>query len=249
MARHAFIIGAQRSGTSYLGYALSSNPLLCFAQPLFPEPKFFLNPDDFGKGKKYYYEKYFQRASANSVCIEKSTSYFETPEAARRIANWFPDAAIIAVLRNPIHRAISNYYFSKANGLEKLDIIEAFNSENERTQNNQHTTSVSPFAYTQRGYYAKWLAIWRDLFPKTQIKLILFENMINSTESILHVAKSLLNEKGKITFTDAPINKGKCYKHNTVPSELLKKLRKGFKDSVFELDRQWGIGAANRWGF
>jgi len=249
MPKHAFIIGAQRSGTSYLVNALSSNPLLCFAKPLFPEPKFFLNPENFGKGNEYYYERYFRRASQSSVCIEKSTSYFENPEAARRIANWFPDATIIAVLRNPIHRAISNYYFSKANGLEELSIIEAFNAENERTKKNQHTTSVSPFAYTQRGYYAKWLWTWRDLFPKKQIKLILFENMISSKESILRLAKSLLNEKSKINFTDGPVNKGKCYTQNPVPSELLKKLRKGFKESVFELDRQWGVGAVNRWGF
>jgi hypothetical protein len=39
---HFFIVGAQRSGTTYLYHLLSEHPSINMATPVWPEPKFFL---------------------------------------------------------------------------------------------------------------------------------------------------------------------------------------------------------------
>ena len=91
-----FIVGAQRSGTSYLYKILDSHPSVELAKPIKPEPKFFLKKKLFALGKEYYLSRYFDTNNNKNVYFgEKSTSYIERPEAAKRIYNFFPDAKVI----------------------------------------------------------------------------------------------------------------------------------------------------------
>jgi hypothetical protein len=249
MDKHAFIIGAQRSGSSYLTRTLATSPTLQFAQPIFPEPKFFLLGSNFELGRDYYRRTFFPRPAADHVRIEKSTSYLESPEAAWRISDWFPDATIIVVLRNPIQRAISNYFFSKANGLERLGFEDALESEGRRLQEGNHTTSVSPFAYTRRGHYAECLRFWSARFPRSQIRILLFEDMVTSREPIAQLVEALGGDRDEIIFPPAHVNRGTYPSDNAVPQHLIERLQALFRNSVLELDEEWGIGAAQRWGF
>ena len=126
MAEHFFIVGAQRAGTSYLYQLLDEHPEIEMAKPAKPEPKFFHVDTLYQHGLEYYKSFYFQEGT--SVCIrgEKSTSYMESEKAAYRIAQAFPDGKILFLLRDPIERAISNYWFSVGNGFEQLSMREAF---------------------------------------------------------------------------------------------------------------------------
>ena len=249
MDKHAFIIGAQRSGSSYLAKTLATSSVLQFAQPIFPEPKFFLSYSNFERGRDYYNKTYFPERAGDHVRIEKSTSYLESPEAAARISDWFPDATIIAVLRNPIHRAISNYFFSRVNGLDELDIEDAIDSEARRLQRRDHATSVSPFAYTRRGHYAKDLEIWSARFPRSQIRILLFEDMVTSREPIEQLVEALGGQRDEIVFPSARVNEGSYPSVDAVPQHVIKRMQVLFRDSVLALDEEWGVGAAQRWEF
>ena len=59
MTEHFFIIGAQRSGTTYLYHLLDEHPEICMARPLRPEPKFFLKNELYARGLEYYETCYF----------------------------------------------------------------------------------------------------------------------------------------------------------------------------------------------
>src|SRR5262249_2213212 len=154
---HFVIVGAQRSGTSYLYGLLNEHPELDMATPMRPEPKFFLDDAAYARGLDYYERRCFPESRAR-VRGEKSTSYIESEVAAQRIMTLIPDARVVVVLRDPVERALSNYAFTVAHGNETLDLGAALRASatGERTWDRDQF-SVSPYAYLPRGRYADYL--------------------------------------------------------------------------------------------
>ena len=120
MANNHFIVGAQRSGTTYLLDNLNQHPEICITSKIKPEPKFFLKKNELINGRQFYLNKYFKNHINEKILIEKSTSYIQCNEAALAINKMFPNARIIILLRNPVNRALSNFFFSKINGIKSL---------------------------------------------------------------------------------------------------------------------------------
>ncbi|MBN1120614.1 MAG: sulfotransferase [Anaerolineae bacterium] len=179
---HFFVVGAQRSATTYLYHLLHEHPQIEMAKPIRPEPKFFLLDDLYAQGIDAYLEQFFDPAVSPDLRGEKSTSYCESEKAARRIADHFPQARIIFLLREPVERAVSNYWFSVRNGLETRPIGEAFREEDSRRGDYQ--TSVSPFAYVKRGLYIEQIEMYEQFFPREQIGIFLHERLIASPEAL-----------------------------------------------------------------
>lgn len=218
---HAFIIGAQRSGTTFLANYLNAYTSIALAQPLFPEPKYFI-AEDFIAGKQGVYQSmYFDNMANCDWHIEKSTSYYEHPQAAARIRKDFPDAKIIFVARNPVHRALSNYAFSTFHGLETRSIEDVFLNEKPAPKISKKL-SVDPFNYLGRGEYARHLAPYYDLFGKKNIAVLLFEHHILGDH--FDTLMNFLNTPIK-TVEKAGLNKNaRKQKNNSVAKDVLHKL-------------------------
>jgi hypothetical protein len=189
---HFFIVGAQRSGTTYLYNILNEHPEIEMAAPVRPEPKFFLDDALFEHGPAIYQERYFTDRAGVRLRGEKSTSYIECEKAAKRIIQYFPRSKAVFLLRNPVDRAISNYWFSVNNGLETAPMKTAFFHEEERVnQYDQGQVSVSPFAYLRRGRYMDYIDMYRRHFPGEQVKVILFEHLVGSIDAVRNLYESL----------------------------------------------------------
>ena len=183
---HFFIVGAQRSGTTYLYELLDAHPEIEMARPVRPEPKFFLNEATRNLGAAEYEAACFDAASTARVRGEKSTSYIESADAAARIRAVFPDARIVFLLREPAARAVSNYRFSLANGLEKLSMWDAFAREEERIgRYDEKAVSVSPFAYQQRGHYIDYIEAYERVFPREALHLMLHEDLVGGEAALV----------------------------------------------------------------
>lgn len=185
MSRHLFIIGAQRSGTTYLYKILDAHPEVYMAKPARPEPKYFMDPANVGAGYNAYFKKYFSDAGDVYWLGEKSTSYIECDEAALAIRQTVPDATILVMLRDPLERAISHYSFTRDHGLEPYDIERAIKEEPSRVDAwHSVGTSVSPYKYTERGKYAQYLERWERLFGKDRLILLVAEQFIGNQAAI-----------------------------------------------------------------
>lgn len=183
---HFFIVGAQRSGTTYLYQILAAHPEIEMAQPLRPEPKFFLR-DDLAAYKPSDYQTLFFQESSPQIRLrgEKSTTYIESEQAARQIAAWYPQAKLIFLLRDPIQRAVSNYRFSRQNGLETLPMQAAFFEEDQRYKNGRELgLSTSPYAYLHRGLYLNYIQMYERYFPKENLIILISEELIGQLELI-----------------------------------------------------------------
>ncbi len=185
MSSHFFIIGAQRSATTYLYHMLDAHPEIEMAKPLFPEPKFFLQDDLFTRGLDYYDAHYFSNNISVKLKGEKSTSYLEHELVAQRLATCYPQAKILVVMRDPIARAVSNYQFSQNNGIETWPLEKALlaNPEERRSTQSQ-SISVNPFAYLQRGCYINFIELYDQYFSTSQIVGILTEELLGNLDAL-----------------------------------------------------------------
>jgi hypothetical protein len=178
MHDHFVIIGAQRCGTTYLTRLLDEHPDVEMAKPFRPEPKFFLTDDEYARGHDHYDQRFFVDERAR-VRGEKTTSYIESELALQRIGALLPDAPVVAVVRDPVHRAVSNYRFSVENGVEHLPLDEALRAAATDDRDwDPAEFSVSPFAYLERGRYADYLERVVHWVPRDRLCVLVFEELI-----------------------------------------------------------------------
>ena len=245
MAEHFFIAGAQRSATTYLYRMLEQHPDITLAQPVRPEPKFFIR-EDFSDDLDAYYREFFDHADT-AWLGEKSTSYIEHPIAAERIARCLPDAVIFFMLRDPVERALSNYRFSVMNGFESLPLAQALDAEAARIADGAGSgVSVSPFSYVGRGHYARYLDAWRAHFPQAQLRLLVTEDVIGSKQALGRVFESLgLAAEVPLRGVDDAVNDSRDASCEIDPT-LRARLRDTFAPSNRELADTWGVDIG-RW--
>jgi hypothetical protein len=174
MTRHLVLVGAQRSGTTYLADQLEAHPDVALARPRTPEPKAFLDDEVLARGAQWYVETWFAHRAGADLLVEKSTSYLDHPRSAERIDTVLDRPLVLAQLRDPVHRAISHWRFSTRHGVEQRPLARALEeSLVEELPWDPARFSVSPYAYLSRGDYAVALRPWLDRFgPRLRVQLL-----------------------------------------------------------------------------
>jgi len=180
---HLIIAGAQRCGTTTLRAWLDGFDQVRFASDAGGEPKWFLRGDAVDLGVEAYHDRHWPELGADDLGAlrwlgDKSTSYLEVPGVPERIDATLDNVRVIVVLRNPVDRAVSHYYFSHGSGLETRGIEEALDPAAVPSQRDPVPgVSVSPFAYLERGRYSQYLAPWITQFGE-RIRIVLFEDLV-----------------------------------------------------------------------
>jgi len=175
-----FIIGgAPRSGTTWLYALLDRHTGVHMAKPITPEPKFFLVDHLYEKGLAHYSRTWFEGVPDGLVAGEKSTDYLESAPAAGRMARDLPRVKLIFLLREPVDRAYSNYLWTKMNGLEHESFATALALEERRERElPERLRFARPYSYYSRGLYADLLQPYVDRFPREQLLVVRFEDII-----------------------------------------------------------------------
>jgi hypothetical protein len=180
------VIGAPKAGTTALHVALSRHPELFMSAV--KEPKFFLTdgpppstggPGDAATFREYVwqraeYEALFDQAPSGTLRGESTTLYLRDPEACRRIHQMIPGARLIAVLRDPVDRAHSNWTHLRSAGLEpEANFIRACEQESRRA-----AAGWGPFwRYVGLGKYGEQLSHVYSLFPRDQVLLLMYRDL------------------------------------------------------------------------
>ena len=143
------VIGAARSGTTSLYYCLQNHPQV-YVTPVL-EPRFFAfegeKVDFNGPGDRLLkrrivtkvedYAALFDGVIDEIAIGEVSPAYLTSQSAPVRIQHYIPNTKIIAVLRNPVERAISSFRLEVLQGLERAgDFASALQQEDLRMRNN-----------------------------------------------------------------------------------------------------------------
>lgn len=178
------IIGAEKSGTTALYHYLKQHPQIYMSSV--KEPNFFSlegeKLDDLGPGHLPSghitdiedYRKLFRGVSDETSIGEASPAYLYQQKAAERIRHHIPDAKLIAILRDPVERAYSNFLHCISLGREPLeDFEQALQEEEMRVQNNWRGL----WHYKRKGFYYEQLQRYFDLFDKSQMRVYLYEDL------------------------------------------------------------------------
>ena len=181
------LLGAPKAGTTALHVALARHPEL-YLSPV-KEPKFFLTdgapppgpggPGDAQTFREYVhrradYEALFDGAPAGVLKGESTTLYLRDAAAHRRIAATVPDARLIAVVRDPVDRAHSNWTHLRSAGLEpEADFLRACELEESRA-----ARGWGPFwRYLDLGYYGAQLQHLYSVVPREQVHVVLYRHL------------------------------------------------------------------------
>ena len=172
-----FIPGAAKSGTTTLHNLLNQHPEICMSSV--KEPGYWKNEKfkDFKNIEKENYLNLFMK-SKHKIFGESTTAYMYYDTFINNISsNYKVSPKFIFILRNPIDRFNSHFWWIKGLGLEKSNFQEALSKD----QNNQFKAyNYYPKYYFQFGLYAKWLKRFYNCFDRSNIKIIIFEDLINN---------------------------------------------------------------------
>lgn len=240
MTRHLLVIGAQRCGTTWLARALDAHPEITFARPWRPEPKVLCSEELVARGGDWYRQTWFGHAAGETLLGDKSTSYLEQPETAERAADLLGDPLVLAQLRDPIERAVSHWAFSTDNGFEDRPLVEVLEANLEGPLPWDPTrTSVSPYAYLERGRYTDYLAPWLERFGD-DVTLVLLEEMVGDPSSLGRLHQALGVSPVPSAVTDRPPVNASAASKPALDPDLYQRLRAYFEESDQELARLLG---------
>lgn len=241
MTRHFFIVGAQRSGSTYLYQILDEHPEIEMNKPVRPEPKFFLQEDS-DKRVDEYVSTFFSSTNGIPLRGDKSASYIESKGAAQRISKCFPDAKILVILRDPVDRAISNYWFTVANKLETKSVEEALLSpELVSRKFEKDVVSVSPYDYHKRGRYVEYLDMYSDYFAPEQLRIVVFEKFLKNRAAIQDLYEFLGVKRDFIPSSiDEKVNEREIGDVPT-PKKVTDFLTEVFRESNEQLATRYGV--------
>ena len=181
MLPNFLVIGAQRAGTTTIWHALDRHPDI-FMSPT-RETAFFSNDHNFNRGPAFYETTFFHEWNGEAACGEKTPEYLLMPYAAARIRDVLGETVkLIALVRNPAERAHSGYRHSLMLGCEHLSFREALDAEPERIARNP--AALGRFGYQARSRYAPQLARYYDLFPRENILVIFFDDLIANQNAV-----------------------------------------------------------------
>ena len=184
-----FIVGGQRCGTTAMSTYLRSHPDICFSSH--KEPHYFAE-DLPGVRKARSLEEYlnlFKSCGGNELAVgESSTGYLQSSRAIANIYEFNPQAKIIVMLRNPVDLVHSLHAHLFYCGHEdKEDFEKAWRLQGVR--NNGKNLPKDPryhtvLQYVDVGKLGFQIERLLSIFPREQVKIILFEDFIESPREI-----------------------------------------------------------------
>jgi len=179
MKPNFLVIGANKGGTTSLYHYLTAHPEVF--KPAIKEPMFFnhyLSEGEDGEFRaqkviktKTSYAKLFEGSENFKAAGEFSTSYLANPYCAENIYDFNPKMKLIAILRNPIERAFSNYLMYVRWGEETRSFSRALRDVLEGKELPQGKQ------YIYLGHYLESLKTYRDKFGENQLLVLINEDL------------------------------------------------------------------------
>lgn len=169
------VIGAMKSGTSTLFHHIAAHPLV--DAPLRKELHYFGHARRAGLGEGWYRAHFPLGPARGRLTGEATPDYLFDPDVPARIAAELPAVRLVAILREPAARAVSQYRHEVRMGRETLPIEAAFAAEEVRMAHAARLgeagrETLHHASYRRRGLYAEQITRYRALFPPDRLLVL-----------------------------------------------------------------------------
>lgn len=175
-----YVPGAGKSGTSTLHELLNAHSEICMSSIKEPHYWTHANYDELKEVLLSRYETLFEDKNY-TYFGESSTAYLSFPEFKERIKPYYSSPPkFILLLRNPIDRIYSHYWWLKGMGSEDLNFRDAVMSDFDLVPAEKNRLLEGNFkSYFQNGLYGKWLKLYIESFGRENIHIITSESLVN----------------------------------------------------------------------
>ncbi len=212
-----FIVGAAKSGTTSLYHHLKQHPEV-YLSPI-KEPNFFstdIKIEDFSSAyrkratfvdNRYFntlplkemqlsfirnsqqYAQLFKNVTTEKIICEASTSYLYSSEAAKNIFDFNPTSKILIIIRNSIERTFSHYLMAVKYGFTSLNFRQAIEKDLAANKKGWGQSEL----FIELSLYYDQIKRYFDIFPKNQIKIILFDDLVKHQEKTIKEVYNFLS--------------------------------------------------------
>jgi hypothetical protein len=247
------VIGAPKAGSTALHQALAGHPQL-YASPV-KEPKYFLTddrppdpaghrgPGDAHSAREWIwrrrdYERLFRAAPDGRLRFESTPFYLWDRASHVRIARTLPGAKLIAVVRDPIDRAFSNWTHLWADGLEtEPDFFAACRAEPARV-----AAGWAPFwRYLELGRYGEQFAHLFQHVPAARVHVVRYRALIDAPQETLDGICAFLGVRPGMLAGMPGSNVGRWAGPGLVNAVLRRTIRGGAVAGSLAHPRAWRI--------
>lgn len=205
------VVGAQKSGTTTLHDLLGQLPDAWMSDP--KELHFF--DKHHARGLDWYAAQ-FQPDERHRAWGESTPFYLYKDQARDAMARELPESRFVAVLREPVSRAYSHYWFARSKGREPLESFsEAVAKEPERLRASKDGQPAA-FSYLDRGHYLRQLTALEGKVGRDRMLVMLTDDLADDPRAALRrVCRFVgLEESGvdtvevrsRNTFADRTVN-------------------------------------------
>ncbi len=198
-----FIIGTKRGGSTSMARWLLEHPNIA---PLYPARETrkgtYYFDVNFERGEDWYRSHFptraelalrARRANGGVLVGEAVPYYLHHPHAPVRARAFAPRAKIIALLRDPAHRAFGHWGERTRNGVEWLSFPDALAAEEDRLSGEEQRMLDDPsyvsfahqhYSYVDQSRYERGLRRWMAHWPAAQLLVIRSEDMYANPATI-----------------------------------------------------------------
>lgn len=198
-----------KSGTSSLGSYMAQHPDITFSSK---RTNFFDQDKKWQLGPGWY-TRFFEHARGFQAIGEIAPAYSYRPDkdvpVPERIASLLPRLRIIWILRNPIDRAYSHYWFNVFLGNEQRSFERAL-------ARNQKYGVTSQHDYQGRGVYVEQLKLYLRYFPAEQMHIMLLDDLKTDQQRALEGVYSFLGIKSLPETQTSQIRRNVTYRPRSV---------------------------------
>jgi hypothetical protein len=112
-----------------------------------------------------------------------------------------PEVKLVALLRNPVDRALSHYQHEVRAGREPLSFAEAIDRESERLAGEEERLQSDPgyysynhhrYSYALRGVYVRQLRRWVEHFARSRLRVVQSEWLFREPAAATAAIQSFL---------------------------------------------------------
>ena len=206
-SRGALGVRARRPRPHFLGIGTQKGGTTTLYQLLKPHPEVFL-PDNkevhyftkhYGAGEDWYVEQ-FEGAAPGQLRGEITPYYLFHQAAPERIHALRHNMRLIALLRDPVERTLSQYFHSQRLGLEELPLEQALAAEAKRLAGSEAVIrqpggthpSHQEHSYLARSRYEEQLWRYFALFGRHNVLVLRSEDLFEQPQTSLEALSGFL---------------------------------------------------------
>jgi len=170
------IVGTMKGGTTSLAKYVDSHPDVCVHPK--KELHFFDRESNYRRGIEFYLKQFNEVDRSGCKLIGEATpAYMYFPWIPERIAEYFPDVKLVFILRHPVDRAYSHYWFSWYNGVHSYPSFEAAIEDERRMLRFRDELHFRRYSFLDRGKYILQLERYLKYFDRSQIYIMITEDL------------------------------------------------------------------------